>query len=85
MTPAAHWGDIPCVYDRLKQQWDGGHRDAVALFLARNAYHALEFAEGLDPRDRIDLTRRIGDAEAMNERPLSTVQVDALWAKVGGA
>lgn len=81
-------GDLasaPNIYDRLRRQWDAGHRDAVAMFLARNAYHALEFAEGLDPLDRIRLTQRIGDFEAMRERPLDSAQVRAWWAKGEGA
>ena len=70
------------IHDRLRSLWDAGHRDIVALSLARHAFHALQLAEGLDPSERCDLMRRVGDAETKIETPATPAQMDALWAKV---
>lgn len=72
-------------FDRLRRLWDGGHRYAVALCLARRAGVALEFAEGLDPRDRADLRGRVTGVEAARERPYSEDELTELLRRTEGA
>lgn len=67
-------------FDRLRRLWDGGHRDIVALFLARRAGATLGFAEGLDPRERVDLQSLVTRVEAARERPYSEGEINRMFA-----